>query len=60
MAPAPSSPGPMNNGGFDFESGFSRPPRANTFDTSYNNGGGGGQPEEKAAYPGYKPYQPKN
>lgn len=60
MAPAPSSPGPMNNGGFDFESGFSRPPRANTFDTSYNNGGGGGQPKEKAAYPGYKPYQPKN
>ncbi|KAJ0121250.1 hypothetical protein J7T55_008413 [Diaporthe amygdali] len=62
--PAPSSPGPMNNGGFDFQSGFSRPPaRANTFDTSYNGGGGGGggggQQEEPAAYPGYKPYQPK-
>lgn len=59
VGPAPSSPGPTNNGGFDFESGFSRPPRANTFDTSYNGGGGGGQPEETSAYPGYKPYQPK-
>lgn len=59
--PPPSSPGPMNNGGFDFESGFSRPPRANTFDNSYNGGGGsgGGKPEETSAYPGYKPYQPK-
>lgn len=59
--PPPSSPGPMNSGGFDFQSGFSRPPaRANTFDNSYNGGGGASQQEERAAYPGYKPYQPKN
>ncbi|KAI3401566.1 hypothetical protein diail_10167, partial [Diaporthe ilicicola] len=60
-SPGPPSPGPMNSGGFDFQSGFSRPPpRVNTFDNSYNGGGGGGgQQEETAAYPGYKPYQPK-
>jgi hypothetical protein len=58
--PPPSSPGPMNNGGFDFESGFSRPPRANTFDNSYNgSSNAGAHSDDTSAYPGYKPYQPK-
>ncbi|KUI63281.1 hypothetical protein VP1G_10432 [Cytospora mali] len=53
MARPPQSPGPQNNGGFDFQSGFSRPSRTNTFDSA-----GGDQPEQSGAYPGYKPYQP--
>lgn len=49
----PQSPGPQNNAGFDFQSGLSRPSRQNTLDAA-----GGDQPEQPAAYPGYKPYQP--
>lgn len=49
----PQSPGPQNNAGFDFQSGLSRPSRQNTLDAA-----GGDQPEQTAAYPGYKPYQP--
>ncbi|KAF9879248.1 hypothetical protein CkaCkLH20_03481 [Colletotrichum karsti] len=62
----PSSPGPQNSGGFDFQSGFSRPQQYN-----YNRGPAGSQqlheePEEEqrppqssgGTYPGYKAYQP--
>ncbi|ROW11317.1 hypothetical protein VMCG_01560 [Cytospora schulzeri] len=58
----PQSPGPQNNGGFDFQSGFSRPSRTNTLESVGGGGiggGGGEQPEQQSsAYPGYKPYQP--
>lgn len=62
-APSPSgSPNPQNNAGFDLQSGYTRPSRANTFDDSINdnnNDAGGNQAQQQpAAYPGYKPYQP--
>ncbi|KAK4193366.1 hypothetical protein QBC35DRAFT_103812 [Podospora australis] len=57
----PTSPTALRNeGGFDFTSGYSRPPQANT---TPSGPGGYRQPspvteEATAAYPGYKPYQP--
>lgn len=56
-----SGPTPLQNnavGGFDFTSGYSRPPALS------GNGGyrqpspGPGMSDQGAAYPGYKPYQP--
>ncbi|TDZ27145.1 hypothetical protein C8035_v012021 [Colletotrichum spinosum] len=61
----PLSPDLQNSGGFDFQSGFSRPQQYN-----YNRGPSGGasqhaEPEEQrppqssgGTYPGYKAYQP--
>lgn len=51
MARPPQSPGPQNNAGFDFQSGFSRPSRSNTLERADDDQSG-------AAYPGYKPYKP--
>ncbi|KAK7745453.1 hypothetical protein SLS53_002951 [Cytospora paraplurivora] len=51
MARPPQSPGPQNNAGFDFQSGFSRPSRSNTLERVDDDQSG-------AAYPGYKPYKP--
>lgn len=53
VASGPKSPGPENNGGFDFQSGYSRPEQ-------YINNNSQQQPQQSgaAAYPGYKPYKP--
>lgn len=58
---APASPTTLqNNGGFDFSSGYSRPPTRDTNEPTPRPSTASARQEAGDAYPGYKPYQPTN